>query len=105
VKKLWQFEAQIEETRHRVAKIDECCAAIGRDPAGLHRSYLMSDPTARWSGGIIKYYDSAEMFTHMVQQVIGFGMADVALYYPMLERQVPMFEQIAGNVLPRLKAT
>jgi hypothetical protein len=98
------FEAQIDETRRRVAAIDARCAAIGRDPASLRRSYLMFDPTARSSGGRIKYYESEETFTHMLGQVIALGIPEVALYYPMLDEQVPMFERIARNVLPALKA-
>jgi alkanesulfonate monooxygenase SsuD/methylene tetrahydromethanopterin reductase-like flavin-dependent oxidoreductase (luciferase family) len=97
------FEAQIEETRHRIAAIDARCAAIGRDPATLRRSYLMFDPTARSSGGIIKYYESEDTFAQMVRQVIGLGISEVALYYPMTDRQIPMFERIARNVLPALK--
>lgn len=98
------FEAQIEETRRRVAAIDARCAAIGRDPATLRRSYLMFDPTARSSGGTIKYYESEEAFREMVEQVIALGISEVALYYPMLDAQVPVFERIAGDVLPALKA-
>ena len=51
------FEAQLAETQLRVAAIDARCARIGRDPATLRRSYLMFDPTARSSGGKIKYYE------------------------------------------------
>src|SRR5208283_3812577 len=98
------FEAQIEETRRRVAAIDARCAAIGRDPASLRRSYLMFDPGARASGGVIKYYESEESFTRMAQQVIALGISEVALYYPMLDRQIPMFERIARDALPALKA-
>ena len=98
------FEAQLEETRQRIAAIDARCAAIGRDPASLRRSYLMFDPTARASGGVIQYYESEATFTQMVQQVIGLGISDVALYYPMSDRQIPMFERTARNVLPALKA-
>lgn len=98
------FEAQIEETRQRVAAIDARCAAIGRDPASLRRSYLMFDPAARASGGVYGYYEFEEIFARMVRQVIELGISDVGLYYPMLERQVPMFEHIARNVLPALKA-
>ena len=65
----------------------------------------MFDPTARASGGVIKYYESEATFTQMVQQVIGLGMSDVALYYPISDRQIPMFERIARNVLPTLKTT
>jgi len=98
------FEAQIEETRQRVAAIDARCAAIGRDPGSLRRSYLMLDPTARSSGGVINYYESEATFAHMAQQVIALGISEVALYYPMVEHQVPMFERIARSVLPALKA-
>lgn len=97
------FEAQIDETRGRMTAIDARCAAIGRDPASLRRSYLMFDPTARSSGGKIKYYESEETFTHMVEQVIALGISEVAFYYPMLDEQVPTFERIARNVLPALK--
>jgi hypothetical protein len=98
------FEAQIEETRQRVAAIDARCAAIGRDPASLRRSYLMLDPVARSSGGVIKYYESEETFTRMVEQVIELGISGIGLYYPSASQQRPMFERIARNVLPVLKA-
>lgn len=98
------FEAQLDETRRRVAAIDARCAAIGRDPASLRRSYLMFDPTARSSGGRIAYYESEETFTRMVGQVIALGIREIGLYYPVLDEQVPVFERIARNVLPAMKA-
>ena len=98
------FEAQIDETRRRVTAIDARCVAIGRDPTSLRRSYLMFDPTARSSGGTIGYYESEETFTQMVEQVIALGIPEVAFYYPILDEQAPMFERIARNVLPVLKA-
>jgi alkanesulfonate monooxygenase SsuD/methylene tetrahydromethanopterin reductase-like flavin-dependent oxidoreductase (luciferase family) len=99
------FEAQIEETRQRVAVIDSRCTAIGRDPASLRRSYLMFDASARASGGVLCYYESEDIFTRMVQQVIALGISEVVLYYPMLDHQMSVFEGIARNVLPALKAT
>jgi len=98
------FEAQLEETRQRVAARDARCATIGRDQANLRRSYLMFDPTARFGGGVIVYYESEEIFTWMVQQVIALGISEVVLYYPALERQIPMLERIAHDVLPTLRA-
>jgi hypothetical protein len=98
------FEAQLEETRQRVAAMDARYAAIGRDQANPRRSYLMFDPTARYSGGVIVYYESEEIFTRMVQQVIALGISEVVLFYPALERQIPMLERIARDVIPALKA-
>jgi alkanesulfonate monooxygenase SsuD/methylene tetrahydromethanopterin reductase-like flavin-dependent oxidoreductase (luciferase family) len=98
------FEAQMEETRGRIATIDAACAALGRDPATLRRSYLMFDPTSRASGGVIAYYESEETFVRMVRDVTTLGITDVALYHPMLDRQMPMFERIARDVVPALRA-
>jgi len=99
------YEAQIEETRQRVATIDAQCARIGRDPRTLRRSYLMLDPVARASGGVIKYYESEETFARMVAPLIELGISEIALYYPSADHQRATLERIARNVLPALKAT
>ena len=72
------FEDQMVETRDRIARIDEHCAAIGRDPGTLRRSYLMFDAKARPSGGLIKYYESESIFTDMVERVLELGMTDMS---------------------------
>jgi hypothetical protein len=41
----------------------------------------------------------------MIEQVVALGITEIAFYYPMLEEQAPMFERIARNVLPALKAS
>ena len=51
------------------------------------------------------YYESVERFEDMVSQVLELGMDEISLYHPLDERQVPTFERIAGDVLPRLRAT
>jgi alkanesulfonate monooxygenase SsuD/methylene tetrahydromethanopterin reductase-like flavin-dependent oxidoreductase (luciferase family) len=97
------FAEQITETRERIAIVDERCAAIGRDPATLRRSYLMFDPSARGSGGRLSYYESEAAFEDMAGTVLALGVSEIALYYPMLERQTPMFERIAHEAIPRLR--
>lgn len=98
------FEAQLEETRHRVALMGEYCATIGRDPATLRRSYLMFDARARPRGGSMAYYESVDRFEEMASRVIELGIDEVGLYHPLDERQIPTFERIATDVLPRLRA-
>jgi len=39
-----------------------------------------------------------------VQRVTALGITDIGLYYPMLEKQLPMFERIAADVIPLLKS-
>ncbi len=98
------FEAQVDETRRRAEQMDELCAAIGRDPATLRRSYLMFDAKARPRGGSIEYYESPERFEEMATRMIDLGMDEIGLYYPLDASQVPVFERIATDVLPRLRA-
>jgi len=97
------FDDQMKETRHRIEQIDEHCAASGRDPGTLRRSYLMFDAKARPSGGKIKYYESEAIFTDMVERIMELGMTDIGMYYPLREEQLPMFEKIATEVIPKLR--
>lgn len=97
------FDDQLEETRTRIARVAEHCAAIGRDPASLRHSYNMFDASARSSGGRIKYYESPEVFVDMAQPLLDLGISELGLYYPMLAEQLPVFEKIATEVFPKLR--
>ncbi len=96
-------DTQLAETAQRMATLDAACAAIGRDPASLRRSYLMFDPTARAGGGRIAYYESEEAFRAMAARITAIGVTDLVLYHPVVEGQMSMFEHIAAKVLPTLR--
>jgi Luciferase-like monooxygenase len=98
------FPEQLAETRDRVSLIDERCAKIGRDPGSLRRSYLMLDMQARQSGGVINYYRSKDAFADMVGQLLDLGISEIGLYYPKLDEELRVFEKIATDVMPMLKA-
>ena len=101
---LESFDAQVDETRGRIAAMADACAAVGRDPATLRRAYLMFDAMARPRGGSMVCYESVDRFEDMVGRVIELGMDEVEIYHPLDERQLPVFERIATDVLPRLRA-
>jgi alkanesulfonate monooxygenase SsuD/methylene tetrahydromethanopterin reductase-like flavin-dependent oxidoreductase (luciferase family) len=98
------FDAQVQETRERVATMNEICDAGGRDRASLHHSYLMYDAHARPRGGIYDCYESVGRFEAMVGRILELGMDEIALYYPPDEGQWPVFERIATDVLPKLRS-
>lgn len=98
------FDKQIAEVTEKVAIIDEACAKHGRDPATLRRSYLMYDPTARYSGGALAYYESTGAFEDMAGRAMEAGFSELCLYYPILPEQVPVLERIAQDILPKLRA-
>ena len=97
------FGEQMAELSDRCMTIDELCVEFGRDPATLRRSFTMLDPTARSSGGGIRYYESDDVFVDMVRQVVDLGINEVSLYYPAVAAQLPAFERIATDVLPALR--
>jgi alkanesulfonate monooxygenase SsuD/methylene tetrahydromethanopterin reductase-like flavin-dependent oxidoreductase (luciferase family) len=97
------FAEQVAETRDRTTAMDEACAAIGRDPATLRRSYLMFDAEARPRGGVYACYESVARFEDMAGRIVELGMDEVVIYYPPDHRQVGTFERIATDVLPRMR--
>jgi alkanesulfonate monooxygenase SsuD/methylene tetrahydromethanopterin reductase-like flavin-dependent oxidoreductase (luciferase family) len=97
------FEEQLAELTDRCMTMDELCAEVGRDPASLRRSYTMLDPTARASGGGIRYYESDDVFVETVRRVTALGITEISLYYPAVESQLSAFERIATDVLPALR--
>lgn len=98
------FAEQLAETAQRCQEMDAICAAIGRDPATLRRSYTMFDAEARPRGGTIAYYESPERFVEQVSRIVALGISDIGLYYPLDTAQLPMFERIAREVIPALRA-
>ena len=98
------FEVQLAETKARCETVDAACAAIGRDPASLLRSYTMFDARARPKGGTIDYYESNDLFVDHVNRIRELGIDEIGLYYPLDPSQVAKFEAICTDVLPTLRA-
>lgn len=98
-----EFTDQLDETQARVSHFMEHCAAIGRGSDNPRISYNMYDARSRSGGGRIAYYESTEAFADMARRLIGLGITELGLYYPMLEEQVPVFEAIARETIPELR--
>ena len=52
---------------------------------------------------MITYYESTELFVDMVNRVVELGISEIGLYFPTQREQRPMFEKIAGEIIPELK--
>ncbi|MCA9880273.1 MAG: LLM class flavin-dependent oxidoreductase [Thermomicrobiales bacterium] len=99
-----EFAAQLAETRRRSATLDAACAAIGRDPATLTRSYTMFDAQARPRGGAMSYLASPEAFVDQASQIAALGVRDIGVYYPADPAQHETFQRVATESLPQLRA-
>lgn len=49
-------------------------------------------------------YESPAAFEDMVNRVLDLGMTDIGLYYPTLPDQEAIFERIATETIPAMKA-
>ena len=97
------LEEQMAELTDRCAAMDEICVGLGREPSTLRRSYTMFDATARAGGGMIRYYESDDLFVDMVRRATDLGVTEISMYYPAVATQLPAFERIANTVLPELR--
>ncbi|HEY0520166.1 MAG TPA: hypothetical protein VGC84_11795, partial [Ilumatobacteraceae bacterium] len=94
---------QMGELTDRCAAMAELCSQMGRDPSTLRWSYTMFDATARAGGGVIRYYESDDLFVEMVRRITELGVTEISLYYPARASQLEAFERIATKVLPELR--
>jgi alkanesulfonate monooxygenase SsuD/methylene tetrahydromethanopterin reductase-like flavin-dependent oxidoreductase (luciferase family) len=95
---------RLDEIRRRNGLVDRYCREIGRDPRTLRRSYWFMYSDAEKEKGLFAYYESEDAFKEMVRPYIDMGVTEVLLSYPYCDEQLPMFEKIAREVIPELKA-
>jgi alkanesulfonate monooxygenase SsuD/methylene tetrahydromethanopterin reductase-like flavin-dependent oxidoreductase (luciferase family) len=95
---------RLEEIRRRNGLVDEYCREIGRDPRTLRRSYMFYYHGILEQSGIFDYYESEDAFREMVRPYIDMGITEILISYPCRDEQLPVFEKIARDVIPELKA-
>ncbi len=97
------LDDQVQETRERIAILDDHCAAVGRDPAEIRRSYVLLSKPARDASDAIPYYASAELFVETIERFQELGITEFMLDYPVLDSDLSGFERIAREVIPELR--
>ena len=84
-------------TRQRNDLLNEYCVEIERDPLTLRRSLLLFPPIRE----IV--YNSVDAFVEVVGQYREAGINEFILAYPGKDEQLPVFERIAREVIPKLR--
>ena len=97
----WNSFGTVEEMRERNLVLDEHCAAIGRDPRELRRSFYgwaaqMADQ------GLPDPWESTAAFEDVVGRYVAVGIDEFVIDQPRPE-QFAVLEQVASEVLPRLR--
>jgi hypothetical protein len=97
----WNSFGTVEEMRERNLILDEHCAAIGRDPREIRRSFYgwasqMKDQ------GLPDPWESTGAFEDVVGRYLAVGIDEFVIDQPRPE-QFAVLEQVAGEVVPRLR--
>jgi F420-dependent oxidoreductase-like protein len=93
----WNSYGTVEEIRERNGRLDEACAAIGRDPRAISRSLygwtlkLGADP-----------WESTDAFAEIVGRYREVGIDEFLMEAPH-EEQFGVTERVAADLLPRLR--
>jgi len=50
-------------------------------------------------------FNSADAFEAVVERYWNIGITEFIFYHPFRDEQIPVFEEIGRNVIPKLRAT
>jgi len=91
-------EIVVENTQKRISYLDKYCEKIGRDPGSLRRSLLVFGAEANTA------FASEELFIEIVDRYTALGINELVFFYPFFAPdQIPMFEKIAQETIPKLR--
>jgi alkanesulfonate monooxygenase SsuD/methylene tetrahydromethanopterin reductase-like flavin-dependent oxidoreductase (luciferase family) len=91
-------EECLDVARQQSTRLDDACAALGRDPSSIDRLYMQGATNEPW-------LESLESFRDLAGRYAELGFADLALHWP--RRDPPykadpaMFERILADASPR----
>jgi alkanesulfonate monooxygenase SsuD/methylene tetrahydromethanopterin reductase-like flavin-dependent oxidoreductase (luciferase family) len=92
------LDEKLERTRQRNELLDKYCKEIGRNPQTLRRSILVFGSEAE------TVFNSTDTFVAVVKSYQDVGITEFVFYYPFKHEQIPVFKQIARNVIPKLRS-
>ena len=96
----WNSFGTVEEMRERNRILDEHCAALGRDPRSISRSFY------GWASkmaeqGLPDPWASVGAFEDVVGRYAEVGINEFIIDQPRPE-QLAVLERVAGDVIPKL---
>lgn len=104
----WSFTASfypftndiLQYIRKTNNSMDDYCEQINREPSSLRRSVLYFNPNF----GMEFPFKSLEEFREIMESVLDVGINEIILQYPTNQKEMPLFERVATEVLPKLWA-
>ena len=98
-------EEAFRRTRDRAGRLDDLCRELGRDPSSLGRNLLVFQSSAHAkTRARLRPWVSVGAFEELVGRYGEIGMTELVFYYPEKRGDLQVMEQVAAEVLPRLRA-
>lgn len=97
------LDERLENVQRQNLLLDKYCTEISRDPRTIRRSYVVYDPEMYVRDWEIPIYDSIDAIKDVVKCYREVGITEFLLYYPIVEKQIPIFEQMAREVIPEIR--
>ncbi len=101
----WNSYGSVDEIRERNARLDEACAAIGRPPGEIIRSFFGMAPRLTMAGRLpTDPWASPDAFGEAVALYRSVGIDEFLVDGPE-PHQLDVMERVASDVLPRFRAS
>lgn len=99
----WNSYGSVDEIRERNARLDEACAAIGRPPGEIIRSFFGMAPRLTMAGRLpTDPWASPDAFAEAVERYRTVGIDEFLVDGPE-PHQLDVLERVANDVLPRFR--
>lgn len=101
----WNSYGSVDEIRERNVRLDEACAAIGRPPEEIIRSFFGMAPRLTMGGRLpTDPWASPDAFGEAVERYRAVGINEFLVDGPE-PHQLDVMERIASDVLPRFRTS
>lgn len=97
------LEHRLKNIHQQNSLIDKYCAEFERDPEEIRHSCLLHEPEMYSRGFQLPSYDSVDSFLETARKYLDLGIDELLLHYPLVEKQIPVFESIAREAIPELR--
>jgi F420-dependent oxidoreductase-like protein len=101
----WNSYGPVDDIRERNARLDEACAAIGRDPREIIRSFFGMAPRLTMAGRLpTDPWASPDAFADAVERYRAVGINEFLVDGPE-PHQLDVMERVASDVMPAFRAS
>jgi hypothetical protein len=83
--------------------LDKYCTEIKRDTKEILRSLMIYENKAFHDFSSMNLYNSSDIIEGIVKKYTEIGFNEIIIPYPIINKEIPLFEKITQEVIPELR--